>query len=370
MRKPIILILAITALVSFLTISAAQAFQIVTREMLEKETVTETDLIKTADNFIILFDTSSSSNEMVPGKSITKIMAAKEQLKERVAWLPNLGYKAGLYIYTHNDTLTGTLKEVYGMQDFDRDRFAAAVDGLPEKGTGPTMLQAGLSSLRSVVAGLSGRTVVILFTDGTINRVRGPKSALQIAQEISGANDVCFYLISSATEAANAQLLGAVAKVNACSRVIPLATFIDNPTYLSGALFTVKTTVYDRLVPIIEVVGFVANDMLFDFNSDAVRGEYTDKLAMLGDYLQKNPDDFVVAAGFTDSVGDEEYNLVLSERRAASFKDQLVNNYSIDANRIVTLWYGELNPKADNTTEEGRQLNRRVEVAVGLGGAN
>jgi OOP family OmpA-OmpF porin len=118
-----------------------------------------------------------------------------------------------------------------------------------------------------------------------------------------------------------------------------------------------------------QVVGFAANDMLFDFNSAAVRGEYTDKLAMLGDYLQKNPDTFVVAAGFADSVGDEEYNLALSERRATSFKDHLVNNLSIDADRIVTLWYGEGNPVADNTTDEGRQLNRRVEVAVGLGGA-
>ena len=57
-----------------------------------------------------------------------------------------------------------------------------------------------------------------------------------------------------------------------------------------------------------------------------------------------------VAAGFADSVGDEEYNLALSERRAASFKDYLVNNFGIDANRIVTLWYGERNPVADNTT--------------------
>jgi len=75
----------------------------------------------------------------------------------------------------------------------------------------------------------------------------------------------------------------------------------------------------------------------------------------------------VVAAGFTDSVGDEEYNLALSERRAASVSNHLVNTYGIDANRIVTLWLGELNPVADNMTEEGRQRNRRVEIAVGAG---
>ena len=73
----------------------------------------------------------------------------------------------------------------------------------------------------------------------------------------------------------------------------------------------------------------------------------------------------MVAAGFTDSQGDEEYNLWLSERRAASVKDYLVNKFSIDMDRIVTLWYGELNPAADNATEEGQQINRRVEIAVG-----
>lgn len=369
MNKPITVLLAIAVMASFWTFGDAQAFRLITQEMVEKELVVETDLIRTADNFIILFDTSSSTNQMVPGKNTTKIQAAKNLLKERNAWFPNLGFKAGLYIYTDNQTLTGTFREVYGMQAYDRERFAAAIDGLPEKGQGGATLNAGLSPLRKVLAGLAGKTAIIMFTDGKITRARGAKRPLQIAQEIARDNDVCFYLISSATTDTEKQLLDAVSTINACSRVIPMTAFIDNPTYLSGALFTVKTTAYERLTPTTQVVGFAANDMLFDFNSAAVRGEYTDKLAMLGDFLQKNPDTFVVAAGFADSVGDDEYNLALSERRAASFKDYLVNNFSIDANRIVTLWYGEGNPVADNTTDEGRQLNRRVEVAVGLAGA-
>ena len=256
------------------------------------------------------------------------------------------------------------------MQDYDRDRFAAAIDGLPEKGQGATTLNAGLHPLRKVLAGLTGKTAIIMFTDGKISRAQKAKRPLQIVQEIAQDHDVCFYLISSATADVEKQLLDAVSTINACSRVIPMAAFMDNPTYLSGGLFTVKTTAYERLVPATRVVGFEANDMLFDFNSSDIRGEYTDKLAMLEDYLQKNPDAFVVAAGFSDSVGDEEYNLALSERRASSFKDYLVNNFNIDTNRIVTLWYSEINPVADNATDEGRQRNRRVEVAVGVGGAN
>lgn len=362
MKKPIVLILSITALVFFLTLSAVQAFELVTREMMEKEIIVETDLIKTADNFIILFDASSSANEMVPGKSISRIQATRDLLKERVAQLPDLGYTAGLYIYT---TPSGKYQEVYGMQAFKPDAFAAAIDQLPTEGKGPTMMQKGLSSLRDVVAGLTGKTVVFMFTDGTYNRVRGTKTPLQIAQEIVKDKDVCFYLISSADEQAEKQVVNAVTQINSCSRVIPLSTFLNNPHYTSGALFIVKTSAYERLIPVTEVVGVVADDMLFDFDSSVIREEYNDKLAMLGDYLQKNPDAYVVAAGFTDSQGDEEYNLWLSERRAASVKDYLVNQFSIDMDRIVTLWYGELNPAADNATEEGRQINRRVEIAVG-----
>ncbi len=362
MKKALFTLIALACLVSVWATTDAQAFQIITSEMMEKEIVTETDLIKTADNFIILFDASSSANEMVPGKSISRIQATKDLLKERVAQLPDLGYTAGLYIYT---TPSGKYQEVYAMQAFKPDAFAAAIDQLPAEGKGPTMMQKGLSSLRDVVAGLSGKTVVFMFTDGTYSQVRGTKKPLQIAQEIVKDKDVCFYLISSADEQAEKQVVNAVAQINSCSRVIPLATFLDNPQYTSGALFIVRTTAYERLIPTTEVVGVVADDMLFDFNSSDIRGEYNEKLAILGDYLQKNPAAFVVAAGFTDSVGSEEYNLWLSERRASRVKDYLVNKFNIDMDRIVTQWYGELNPAADNATEEGRQLNRRVEIAVG-----
>ena len=365
MKRTFLMIIALAGLVSVLMTTPLLAFEIVTSDMIEKEIVTETDLIKTADNFIILFDTSGSTNNMVPGKDVSIIKAAKSQLQQRLAQLPDLGYQAGLYIYTDNQTLAGTFKEVYGMQAYDRDRFAAAIDTLPEKGTGPTMIQAGFAGLRKVFAGLSGKTVVFMFTDGTANLVRGPKRPLQVAQEIAAGHDVCFYLISSATESIDKQLLASVSKINTCSRVIPLATYMDNPQYTSGALFIVKTTSYERLKSTTQTVGVFTDDILYDFDSSDLRMEYNAKLDQLGNYLKGNPDAYVVLGGFADSVGDEEYNLWLSKRRANSVKNYLVSTFGIDMDRIVPQWYGELNPAADNGTDEGRQLNRRVEIAVG-----
>ncbi|MGD9309192.1 MAG: OmpA family protein [Desulfosarcina sp.] len=367
MKKSLSTIMTIGLMFSLLTTVSVQAFEVVTRDMIEKETITRTDLIRTADNFIILFDTSGSTNEMVPGKSISKIQAAKSLLKERNAWLPDLGFQAGLYIYTDHETLVGTFKEVYGMQAYDRERFAAAIDQLPEKGQGGTTLNAGLSPLRKVVAGLSGKTAIIMFTDGKVTRMRGTKKPLQIAQEIARDNDVCFYLISSATEEMNAQVLESVTQVNTCSRVIPIAAFMDNPQYLSGALFTVKTTSYTRLKPMTQTVGVFVDDILFDYDSSVLRSEYNGKLDELGDYLVKNPDTFLVVGGFADSRGDDEYNMWLSKRRALSVKSYLSGTHDIDGDRIILQWFGEQNPAADNAAEEGRQLNRRVELAVGTG---
>ena len=84
---------------------------------------------------------------------------------------------------------------------------------------------------------------------------------------------------------------------------------------------------------------------------------------MLVDFLQKNPDAYVVTTGFTDSVGREDYNLGLSKRRVERVTGAL-SEAGIDGDRIVILWFGELDRVAGNTTEEGRLLNRRVELAV------
>jgi len=123
----ILKIIAIACLVLIWMTSPLLAFEIVTSDMIEKEIVTETDLIKTADNFIILFDTSGSANNMVHGKDNSIIKAAKSQLQERLARLPDLGYNARLYIYTNNEDPLRKLKPVYGMQNYLRQPRPAGI---------------------------------------------------------------------------------------------------------------------------------------------------------------------------------------------------------------------------------------------------
>ena len=98
----------------------------------------------------------------------------------------------------------------------------------------------------------------------------------------------------------------------------------------------------------------------FAFNSDVVQERYFADLGELAEFLKRFSDLQVDVEGHTDSVGPEEYNMQLSQRRAQAVVDMLVNQYGIAATRLEPKGYGESQPVASNDTEEGRAENRRV----------
>ena len=333
-------------------------------KVMEQDTVTtttvQTNLVKTADNFIVLFDSSSSMNEPYLNTGMSKLEAAKEILKQQNKTLPDLGYNAGLY-------LASNFKPVYMLQKYDREKAAAALDQLPEKGSGATLFPVAMSKLRNVLKGLSGRTVVFLFTDGYYKPDPGMKKPSQIAKELSDKHDVCFYVISTAKGDQEKAILKAVSSINECSRVVPFDQVFEKPVYLAGALFVIETKIKEFLTTTYRVADVKINNILFDFNSDQVRPDYDDELNTLGEFLNNNPKTYVVLTGFTDTTGSPEYNLGLSRRRAESVEAYLVDKFNVSIEQIVTQWYGIDDPVASNGSPEGRQQNRRVEsIVMGL----
>ena len=103
--------------------------------------------------------------------------------------------------------------------------------------------------------------------------------------------------------------------------------------------------------------------LLFDFDSDVVKGAAADNLTSLASSLEKYPESEVLIVGHTDARGTDAYNMDLSERRAAASRAYLVRQ-GIDPSRIRTVGRGEVEPVATNETDVGRQENRRVEVAI------
>ena len=107
----------------------------------------------------------------------------------------------------------------------------------------------------------------------------------------------------------------------------------------------------------------VKNEVLFDYNSAALRGASRDALQEMADVFQKYPDTTIVVEGHTDSTASAAYNQRLSIRRANSVEDYL-QDLGVRSSRIQSVGRGESEPRASNNTASGRQLNRRVEIHV------
>ena len=106
-----------------------------------------------------------------------------------------------------------------------------------------------------------------------------------------------------------------------------------------------------------------ASGLLYDFDSDVVRSISAENLRNLAASLSKYPNTDLLIVGYTDTEGSTVYNQGLSERRATSVSNFLAAQ-GVTSARLRTAGRGELEPVSTNDTEPGRQLNRRVEVAI------
>jgi len=104
-------------------------------------------------------------------------------------------------------------------------------------------------------------------------------------------------------------------------------------------------------------------DLLFETGKSDLKEGAVVNLAKLSAFLTQYPDRTVAIEGHTDSVGSDDYNLSLSQRRASSVQQFLIGQ-GIAANRMTAVGKGENFPVASNDSASGRQMNRRVEVII------
>ena len=107
----------------------------------------------------------------------------------------------------------------------------------------------------------------------------------------------------------------------------------------------------------------VRNEVLFDFNSAGLRAASRESLREMANVFEKYPNTTIEVAGHTDSIGTAAYNQRPSERRANSVVNYL-EQLGVRGSRLEGIGYGESQPRATNSTANGRQLNRRVEIHV------
>lgn len=104
-------------------------------------------------------------------------------------------------------------------------------------------------------------------------------------------------------------------------------------------------------------------DVTFDTNSTEVRKGLYSEINRVAGVLNQYPQTLIMVEGHTDSVGSEAYNMDLSRRRANAVKNLLVQR-GVASSRIEVVGYGKNMPVATNSTEAGRQMNRRVEIKI------
>ncbi|MGV8842354.1 MAG: OmpA family protein [Pseudomonas sp.] len=105
-------------------------------------------------------------------------------------------------------------------------------------------------------------------------------------------------------------------------------------------------------------------DVKFDFDKAQVKEESYGDIKSLADFMNQYPQTNTTVEGHSDSVGTDAYNQGLSEKRAEAVREVLVNQYGVEGQRVNSAGYGETRPVADNATDSGRAINRRVEAQV------
>jgi OmpA-OmpF porin, OOP family len=117
------------------------------------------------------------------------------------------------------------------------------------------------------------------------------------------------------------------------------------------------------LTPLEEGASIRLNNIFFDYNKFNIKSENFPELNRVVEMLNQYPNMQIEISGHTDNIGSDQINLQLSNNRAGAVTDYLVNK-GIVKSRIKSVGKGKLQPVADNSNEEGRALNRRIEMKI------
>ena len=338
--------------------TAVQAGEIIYADDIVQNVVPKEVLVKTADNVIVLVDSSSSMSAENQKKRKPNYQLEREALESGFSRLPDLGYNVGVYQFT-------PWQVIYPVQQFDRAAVVEALKKLPAEPSGKTPLVKSLDELETVLQGLSGKTFVYIFSDGGYDKAIETKSPGQKVTALAEKYNCCFQIIDYSVQERDRKTVDDMARANMCSRAIPFDSYVTQPYYAIGPLFYTKWDTEVVTTTEKKIAGYKADNIQFDTDKSDLSASAQDELTGVGKFLVANPSAFAVLFGYTDDTGKAEYNMELSRRRAEAAADYLNTNFNMGSDRVVSLWYGAENPIASNDTEAGRAQNRRVEVSVG-----
>ena len=298
-------------------------------------------------SFDFLVDTSGSMMMPHAAAKKIKIVLAREALSAVNARIPELGYTGSIRTFAGN-------RQIVAQQAYNRAAFQAGFNRLRDTrdvfGVLTPMGDAINHWSRAVYAGLPAPAAVIIVSDGENNIGSDPLSAAMAARAANPG--LVFHVISvaDARDTAGRAVLQAIAALGG-------GVFV-NATDLVAA-DGVAATKFVRDVFCAPTRTIVLRSVQFAFDSAVITPQSAAVLDELAKMLGNNTR--IVISGHTCSIGSPQYNLALSERRAAAVRSHLVAR-GVPAGNVTAQGFGLTNPKFDNRTEEGRRLNRRAEI--------
>ena len=306
------------------------------------------------DNFVLFVDQSGSMYEQHSEAKEVKELLAKRLLGQMNEQIPEIGYKGALYLFAPSAT---TLP----VAPYSRATMRTAIASIPDDqpvACCTTPMGQGLQDLNGAVNGLSGKTSVIMFSDGEQNA--GPDPIAVAEQMVSSRPDLCIHMVSFADAAYGAWMNAQIFLVNKVGRG---CRFAEAPVLLNNPAALEKFTRDVFCGPARAKQKIVLRGVNFDFDKATIRPEGKPVLDEAIRTLDEQPDIRIAVEGHTDSVGSDAYNQRLSERRAHAVVDYLAAG-GMARGRMSARGLGESKPVASNETEDGRAQNRRVEFGI------
>jgi outer membrane protein OmpA-like peptidoglycan-associated protein len=108
----------------------------------------------------------------------------------------------------------------------------------------------------------------------------------------------------------------------------------------------------------------ISLNVRFDTGKAVISKKYNNDIKTVATFMKIDPSIKVEIQGYTDNVGNDDYNQKLSEKRAKSVRQYLIDKFGIDGSRLKAIGYGKNKPIVSNDTEENRQKNRRVQALI------
>lgn len=313
------------------------------------------------DNFVLFVDYSGSMAMNSDALKTVKIKHAKELISRMNAEIPALGYKNAVATFAPFSTLEAPAV-------YSKDAVAKAIAPIKtdyEIYGRNTPMGLGMKDLDPILSQLPGKTALIIFTDGDSNYGADPVAEAKALY--AKYPNLCIHVVSYADTASGKMIIDEIRAISRCS-VVGDAMALNDPAALKKYVRDVFYETAPDAAPSramapskAECETITFGNLNFGFDKFQITKEMEPALEQALGILKESKCQKFVVEGHTDSVGTVPYNQKLSERRAASVARWL-SDHGYPAGRMEVVGKGKLEPKFDNKTEEGRHLNRRVEI--------